>query len=231
MSSNLTLEQLSRVLPKSLKHNATQEIVDKVNNIKDDPLIREAYRENLLSYTNVMSQGRFKIGNYISAVKYMTHKLMGDTDILAYTKTFPDRFQSFVDSGTTAKDIASYVTSYNKNKLVNLVREQTLIPTHILNNDMYQTALNIQLRLATDPMVSDMIKQKAADSLLMHLKAPESTKIELDVNIKTDSVIKELRESTLKLVEQQQNMLANKLVTPKFIAEAPINVIDGELDE
>ena len=114
MSHDLTLDQLTKVLPKGFKNNATQKLVDKINLMVKDPIIREAYRDNLLSYTSVLTDGRFQIGHYVDAVKYITHKLMGDSNILAYTKTFPDRYQNFLANGTNDKDIASYVTSYNK---------------------------------------------------------------------------------------------------------------------
>ena len=64
------------------------------------------------------------------------------------------------------------MTSYNKNKLVNLILEQSMIPSWVLNQDMYQKALNVQCELmltANSEKVSD-----AANSILTHLKPPQS---------------------------------------------------------
>lgn len=231
MSQDLTIEQLHQALPKGLRKSATQELVDKVNTITTDPIVREAYRDNLLSYTSVMNDGRFKITQYIDAVRYITHKLMGNTNIEAYRKTFPDRYTNFIQNGTNAKDIASYVTSYNKNKLVNLVRDQSLIPTHILNADLYQKAINTQAEIMADPDVNSRDRTAAANSLLQHLKAPDSTKIELDVSVKTDNVISDLRKTTLDLVAQQKKMLEAGVVDAKEIAESNLSIIESEVDD
>jgi hypothetical protein len=229
MAHDLTIDQLSKALPKALRGNATQELVDKVNNLSTDPLVREAYRENILSYTKVMSEGRFQIGNYIEAVKYITHKVMGDTNLSAYRKTFPDRYKTFLNNGTSSKDIASYVTSYNKNKLVNLVREQTLIPTYILNADYYQKALNTQMEIMADKDVNARDRTAAANSILTHLKVPEATKVELDIGLKTDSVISDLRSTMVKLAGVQQKVISDGGATPKDIAESSVALIEGEV--
>jgi len=230
MAHDLTVAQFARVLPKAQKGHATQSLVDTINNIVSDPIVREAYRDNLLSYTSVMSNGKFKMEQYISAVKYVTHKLMGDSNILSYTKTFPDRYQRFLTENISDKDISSYVSSYNKNKLVNLVREQSLVPSHILNAGLYQEALNVQASLMNDEDVSSKVRSDAANSLLTHLKMPETTKIELDIGIKEDSVIDELRKTTLELVAQQKLMLRSGALNPKQVAESPI-IIEGECED
>ena len=229
MAHDLTIDLLAKAMPKGMRQSATQELVDKVNAIKSDPIVREAYRDNLLSFTRVLSDGRFQIGHYIDAVKYITHKVMGETNISAYMKTFPDRYQRFCLNGTSSKDIASYVTSYNKNKLVNLVRDQTLTPTWLLNADVYQQAINIQASLMTDPDVSPKVRSDAANSLLTHLKAPEATKVELDITVKTDNVIDDLRKTTMELVTQQRKMIESGMSNPKEIAESTITIIDSEV--
>ena len=188
MTAELTKDQLIRVLPKKMRKNINDDLVDNINNIVTDPLIRDAFKENLLSYTNVMRDGRFKIQQYLEAVHYVSHKLFGSTNIEAYTKTFPGRYQRYVDNGTAQKDIASYVTAYNKNKLVNLIMEQTLVPSNILNAHLYQEALNVNADLMHNAK-SEKVRADAANSLLTHLKMPETTKIELDVSLKEDKFL------------------------------------------
>jgi hypothetical protein len=146
---------------------------------------------------------------------------MGNTNIEAYTKTFPARYAYYLSNKTSPKDIASYVTSYNKNKLVNLIYEQTLVPTHILNADMYQKAINVQAELMMDDDVSPKVRSDAANSLLTHLKAPE-TKMEIDVTIKQDSTLSDLRATTEKLVQQQHALLTSGKVDAKFIAQSDL---------
>ena len=226
MSSNdLSLDQLKSALPKAFKHRASQELVDKFNTITKDDVMKEAYRDNLLSYTHVLMDGKFRMEQYTDAIRYITHKLMGSTNIDAYIKTFPDRYQNFVASGTSDKDIASYVTSYNKNKLVNIIYEQTMIPTYILNQDIYQKAINKQVSLMMDDTVSPHVQQRAADSLMVNLKPPEVAKVELNVKNKSTEITDELHNSLVKLAAKQKEMIEQGISRPKEVAEAPIHII------
>ena len=216
--SVLTLEQFKQVLPDNFKKTINQEFVDQVNQTLADPMMYELYRDNLLSYTQVMRDGKFKLVDYVNAVKYCSHKIMGATNIDAFVKTFPNRYQRFLASGTGQKDIASYITSYNKSKLVNLILEQSLIPSWVLNQDLYQKAINVQAELMINAN-SEKVRSDAANSLLNHLKPPEVQKVELDIGMKEHSSLNALRQSTMDLVEQQKKMVASGMLTVKDVAE------------
>ena len=220
----LTLEQFQMALPDKVKKSVNQELIDSVNTTLADPELFEAYRDNLLSYTRVMADGRFKITGYVDAVRYVSHKLMGSTNIEAYTKTFPDKYARFVAQGVQAKDIASYVTAYNKSKLVNLIFEQTLIPSYVLNQDLYQKALNVQADLMVTAH-SEKVRTDAANSLLTHLKMPEVTKVELDIGIKEDSSIAVLRAATLELARSQRLSMGAGQMTAQEAAHSTL-IID-----
>jgi hypothetical protein len=222
----LTVEQFRSALPDKIKKSINQELIDQVNSTLSDPEMYEAYRDNLLSYTKVMADGRFKVTEYVNAVKYVSHKLMGCTNIEAYSKTFPDKMQRFAAQGVVAKDIASYVTAYNKSKLVNLIFEQTLIPAYVLNQDLYQRALNVQADLMINAN-SEKVRTDAANSLLTQLKMPEVKKVELDIGVKEDSTIAALRETTLALARQQRLMLESGAMNAQDVAHSKL-VIDVE---
>lgn len=228
--SVLTVEQFKQVLPDKVKKSINQELIDQVNNTLGDPEMYEAYRDNLLSYTKVMADGRFKINNYIEAIKYVSHKLMGATNIEAYIKTFSDKYNRFIAQGVSAKDIASYVTAYNKSKLVNLIFEQTLIPSYVLNQDLYQKALNVQADLMISSK-SDKVRCDAANSLLTHLKMPETQKVELEIGIREDSTIAALRETTLALSRQQRLMMESGAMNAQQVAHSRLTIIDVEAKE
>ena len=225
----LTVEQFKVALPDKFKKSVNQELIDQINKTLADPDMYEQYRDNLLSYTKVMADGRFKISEYVSAVKYVSHKLMGATNIEAYTKTFPDKYQRFVRQGVAPKDIASYVTAYNKSKLVNLILEQTLVPSYVLNQDLYQKALNVQAELMLTAK-SEKVRSDAANSLLSHLKMPETQKVELDIAVKEDSSINALRATTLELARQQRLMLEAGAMNAQEVAHSKL-VVDVESRE
>lgn len=226
--SALTVEQFQKALPVKVKKSVNQELIDKINQTLSDPDSYESFRDNLLSYTKVMADGRFKLSNYIDAVKYVSHKLMGCTNIDAYMKTFPDKYNRFVQQGVSAKDIASYVTAYNKSKLVGLIMEQTLVPSWILNQDLYQKALNVQAELMVGAS-SEKVRCDAANSLLTHLKMPETQKVELDIGVKEDSSIAALREATMELARQQKLAIEAGSMDAERIAHSKV-VIDVEAE-
>lgn len=227
--TQLTIDQFKLALPDKVKKSVNQELIDHINKTLSEPELYEAYRENLLSYTKVMAEGKFKISSYVDAVKYVSHKLMGCTNIEAYTKTFPDKYQNFLLQGVVAKDIASYVTAYNKSKLVNLIYEQTLIPSYVLNQDLYQKALNVQAELMVNAH-SEKVRSDAANSLLTHLKMPEVTKVELDIGIKEDGSIAALRATTLELARQQRLMVEAGVMNAQQVAHSRL-VLDVEAKE
>ena len=224
----LTVEQFKAALPDKVRKSVNQEIVDNINKVLVNPEDYENYRNNLISWSSVIADGKFSVEQYVDAVRYVGFKTMGASNIDAYMKTFPDRYAAHLAKGTSAKDIASYVSAYNKNKLVNLILEQTLIPVHILNMDMYQRALNVQADLMMNAK-SEKVRCDAANSIMSQLKPPEIKKVELDITHKESSAIAELKQASLELARQQRAALEAGQMTAKDVAHSRIgNVVDVE---
>jgi hypothetical protein len=215
----LTKEQLQASMPKKFRHNVTDEMIDFINTTEGDEF-RDIYKENLVGFSDVIESGRYKMLDYINAVKFVSYKLVGDSNTIAYAKTFPDRYQRLVDKNTPAKTIASFSTAYNKGDLVHKILERTLVPVHILNMDIHQEAINTQADLMRSAK-SETVRQKAAECLIMQLKAPEAAKIEVDVNY-SNSSIDELRETTRALAQQQLQLIQSGAVTAEHVAKSDI---------
>lgn len=225
----LTEEQFKRVLPPQIAKTVNQVLIDQINQTLSHPDMYEEYRENLLSYGHVLKDGKFKMSSYIDAVKYVSHKLRGDTNIDAFVKAFPDKYQDYLARGVSSKDIASYITSYNKNKLVNIIYEQSMVPSWVLNQDNFQKAINVQVEMMLNAK-SEKVRSDAANSLLTHLKKPETTKIELDIEVKEDSTLSQIRAQTMELAAMQQKAIAAGVTTARGTAEAKI-IVDVEAKE
>ena len=103
---------------------------------------------------------------------------------------------------------------------------QTLVPHHVLNNHMYQEALNVQFELMKDAK-SEKVRSDAANSLLIHLKPPETTKIELDIGVKEDGIISSLKEKMIELAAMQKKHIELGISSANDIASSNL-VIDGE---
>ena len=227
----LSKAQFLKCLPKGSRGLLTEKLIEEVNNLIENTPLRESFRDNLLAYTHVLAEGKFKLKDYIRAIHYVSCKLMGDSNIDAYVKTFPDRYQSFIDNNYPVKDIHSVVTGYNKNLMVTKIMEQALVPTWLLNQDLYQKALNTAADLMLNAR-SEKVRIDAAATLLVQLKMPEAAKVHLDISVKEDDSITELRRSTLELVKQQRLMLESGAMSAKEVAEQRITkVIEGEVIE
>lgn len=214
----LTMEELRKTLPEKMSKTVNQDLLDSINKVLDTPELFETYRDNFTSYTSVLNDGRFKIMDYVNAVKYCSHKLMGCTNLEAFIKTFPDRYNSYLANGTSSKDIASYITAYNKNKLVNSIMEQSLIPSWVLNQDLYQKAINIQAELMVSAN-SEKVRSDAANSLLNHLRPPEVSKVELSVGLKKDSAMEDLKNTLTELALKQQQFIGAGVTQIKDVAQ------------
>ena len=226
----ITKEELQSTLTRSMRGRITDELVNDLNNLVMDDQIKEIYRENLLSFTSVIRDGKYKIKQYVDAVRYSTHKLMGKTNVVAYMITFPERWARLIAENTDQVIINSFAGAYQGTQLVQKIMEQSMTPTHVVNADIFQKAINRQASIMMDPGASFHVQSKAADSLLTHLKAPEAVKIKLDIGIKQDSVIDDLRASTQKLVQQQRAMLEASLMSTKEMAHSVL-IIDGEVTD
>lgn len=225
----LTEEQFKAVLPNQVKKTINKELMDYINSALVNPEEYENYRSNLLSYTQVMKDGRFTIKQYVNAVRYVSNKLMGKTNIDSYIATFPDKYQGFLVQGVETKDIASYITAYNKSKLVNLILAQTMIPSYVLNQDLYQKALNVQADLMLNAR-SEKVRSDAANSILNQLKMPETTKVEIDVGVKQDKTIEALQESVLELTNRQRDLIKAGVMTAGEVAKTRIIKKDDVID-
>ncbi len=218
--NKLTVEQIKSALPKNLRVAASQELADKINQASLDPIMAQHIRENFISYTTVLKDGKYKMEDYLNAATYVRFKLMGFNNEEAYQRTFPQRHENLVARGASRKDISAYVAAFHKGKLVNSIMEQTLIPVWVLNQDIYQKAINTQAELMLNAN-SELVRSNAADSLMNHLKKPEVKEVNLNLGAKENEGVKELNETLRKLAEQQQLAIGNG-VTTREIAAQPI---------
>lgn len=232
----LTNSEVTQALPPQLRATVDQDFVDMVNNASTDPEAAKMIRENFISYTGVLKEGRFKTEDYVHAVAYVSFKLMGYSNRESYSRTFPVRYQALVAKGTSDKDISAYVAAYNKNKLVNLILEQTLVPMWVLNQDAYQKAINTQLELMAYSK-SDKVRSDAANSILTHLKRPEKKEIELNLGVAENSGMAELKGMLTDLASRQQELIqegtpTKEIAHQKVIRGAPSDsgeVVDAEV--
>ena len=214
----ITEEELKQALPPALRTFASEELATKLDNITKDKHYAETIRQNFLSYTNVLQEGKYKTEDYFNAVAYVSFKLMGYNNTDAYARTFPDRYALLKAQGKTQQDISPYVAAYHRNKLVNKIMEQSIIPSWILNQDAYQEAINVNVRLMKSAK-SEKVQAMAADSLLKHLAKPETNDAPLiSIDMRKDSGLDELKAAITSLAQKQKEMIESGVPT-KTITE------------
>lgn len=219
----ITIDEVKKSLPTNLRSSVSQDLVDKLNNIDKDPTVVELVKESFVSYNSVLREGKFSITDYLNAVTYISFRLMNFNNQESYVRTFPDRYAAMKAAGKSEKDISSFVYAYNKNKLVNLVYEQSIIPTWILNQDAYQKAINKQVQLMNSA-TSELVQTQAANSILTHLARPkEAANFQLNINTEDTSGMKELRATLEELSRQQISMVQSGIGT-KEIAESGLTI-------
>ena len=101
------------------------------------------------------------------------------------------------------------------------------IPDHILYASVRHKAIAAQANLLNS--TNEYVVQKAADSLMNHLKAPDSAKISIEMGTKDTGVLADLSSALNNLARQQSQAITSGFANAKEIAHSTI--IDGELDE
>jgi hypothetical protein len=218
----ITFEEFKDALPTHIRKNLQPELIDVINTAIADPEQLAVFRENVIGLTSALKDGKFKIADYLSAVKFVSHRLLGDNQTTAWAKTFPQRYNDLIQRGIDRSEIGALTSRYGSSKLVILLMGQTMMPTHILNAPLYQKAINVQADLMMNAK-SEKVRCDAAANLLMTLKPPEVQKVELNIGVKEDSTIQELRETTMALARQQRQMIESGVISVKSIAQSKIS--------
>lgn len=225
----LTKEVLKSVATKNAKNHITDELVETINGIIREPEYREEFRDNVLGYLDVLGDKRVNMVEYINAVKFVGFKVRGSTDRDAYIKTFPDRFKRLSDEGK-GSDISAWTNGYKRSKMVIQMLERSIVPTYIVNADVYQDSINVLVKLMHNSK-SDLVRQASAKTLMDGLTPPEVTKFSVDVNIKEDDAMIAMRATTQALLEAQKGEIVSGRKSAFDIANTDLVVEEGEYDE
>ena len=220
------LEAVKKLLPKNQRNMITQEFLDTIENSMSNSLIADQFKENFITYLNVLSTGKYKIEDYINAVKFVSFKLLNYSNLDAYTATFPERYQRLKNEGQ--EQIDSFASAYAKGKLVIQIYQQTLVPSYVLNAPLHQEALNKLAVMINDPNVKGLIRVKACEAILNNTKPPESIKHEFSFGVDQQDTISDLRAITEELASTYRLALENGKTDLQSIANAKIITLDCE---
>lgn len=202
----LTIADVTQVVPATLKASITQSFVDHINNVVADPEVAEEVRNNFVSFSTVLRDGKYKMQDYLNAVVYTSYKMMDMSNLDAWCHTFPQRHAALVAAGKSKKDISAHVSMYTKGKLVAAVFEASFTPTWILNRDIHQKAVNHLADLMVNAQ-SEKVQCEAASALLTHLAKPKETGPMVNINMAETSGMNEMKDMLERLALQQQALI------------------------
>jgi hypothetical protein len=207
-----TAAELQSALPVHLRSKVTPALVNRLNSITQDPALAEEIRNNFVGFNNVMKDGKFKFEDYLNACAYSTYKMMGYTNQQAWGYTFPDKLAKMRAENRDDNYISAFVASFSKGKLVNIILEQAMIPSFVLNQDLYQKALNICAAMMVGAK-SEKVQVEAAKAILEATRAPERSQVQLDVTIKDTSGMSELKQLLQEVASTQIKQIEGGAMT------------------
>lgn len=234
----LTVEDVQNALP-SRKNAITQELVDVLNEVKDEAEFQgEPLLNTAVVYEKLMINNKASVREFVDAIRFCAYLVtMDDNYTEAYKKTF--YYRDFVKERISADtksikyaELTSAASRYRRNnKLVADLLVYSQAPLEIMFLGWRYKAVGV----LADTMMNaklDRDKINAAKELLVATKGPETKKIELDIGVKENSAIASLNEQLSVMAGKQVMLLesgARELSDFGSLKPKQEDVVDAEI--
>jgi hypothetical protein len=232
----LTLVTIQSQLAGSQKLLVDEGTVEEINRLATEPDYGPEFLESYLDHLNVLAESpRNNHTQYLAAIKFFSLVESGNSLTDAFIKVFPERYEARKaghpnpDSGKEI--VRGDASRYNGSRLVSEVRRVATVPVQLIHRHLLHEAILHNAKLMVGAR-SEMVQQKAADTLIRELKPQEDSTLKIEVDDGSTSVIAELAAATEALAAQQYKA-AHAGVPMKQIASAKIfrsedETIDGD---
>ena len=235
-TASMSLEEFKSLMPKKKQKFINQELLDMVRAAEVRGDFEGEFEKKVISYSSILTQGRYKTSDYISAVEFCTYYLAGDDQAEAYVKTFPNIVKRRILEGKVsyAKGAPSM---YYGGQLVQAIMAQAQMSVRMRHYNKIDYAVETLFQLTTSSTSTDRIRMESADKLLAHLKEPEKSHVEIEVGIKKDESGIALEKKLMEVATAQQEFFKNggdlkQLQKIKFVeGEEEDEAIDAEIEE
>lgn len=167
--------------------------IEELNKLIEDPEYGEEFLDQYISYFDIVNKNSsWNTAKYMNAMKFFTLIEGGNTAVDAYVKTFPDRLQSRLNRGESKYDMGGEASRYNASALVNEIRKVATIPVQLIHRHLLHKAIRKQADLMLNAR-SEMVQQKAAETLIRELKPAEDSNINLKIGADEDTKAQQAR--------------------------------------
>jgi hypothetical protein len=205
MQTDLTLDLIQSQLKPRQKLLVGEETIAEIQKLAEDPDYGPEFLDCYLDHLIILKENPSRNHNqYLHAMKFYSLVESGNSLTDAYIKTFPERWADRQrNRDSSKKDIMRGEASrYNGTLMVAEIRRVAAIPVQLIHRHLLHEAILVTAELMTTSK-SDMVKQRAADTLIRELKPSEDQTINVEVKDGSRSVIDELRKVTEDLAVAQ----------------------------
>ena len=231
----MTLDELKVLMPAKKQKFMNQELVDMINDAENRGDFDGEFEKKVISYSSVLTQGRYKTSDYIAAVEFCTYYLSGDEQAEAYVKTFPGKVKRRVLEGKSAYATGA-PSMYYGGQLVQAIMAQAQMNVRMRHYNKIDIMVETLFDLAISRLSTDRIRMEAADKVLTHLKEPDQSHIEIEVGIRKDESGIALEKKLIEVAELQKQAFINgvdlsQLQKIAFVEGQENDVIDADIEE
>lgn len=233
----LELEVLRDQLGKKKGHLVTQDVVDELNTLAENPEYGEEFIDYYVRYYNLLEKNnQWTTPKYMNAMKFFSLVEANHSLLDAYVKTFPDRLAARHARGETKQMMSGEASRYNASDLVNEIRKVARIPVELTNYHTFQQAIRRSVELMNDPEVSPAVQQKAAESLIRELKPKEDATVNIKIGMSDEAKNQQARlvDHIGQIAMNQQKMLASGMKIEeiqRLNVQISKDVLDAEVEE
>jgi len=87
-TEGMSLEEFKALMPKKKQKFINQELLDMVKAAEHRGDFDGEFEKKVISYSSILTSGRYKTSDYIKACEFVTYYLNGDGQAEAYVKNF-----------------------------------------------------------------------------------------------------------------------------------------------
>lgn len=237
----LTLVTVQSQLTGQQKLLVDEGTIEEINKLATQPDYGAEFLESYLDHLNVLADSpRNNHTQYLNAIKFFSLVECGNSLTDAYVKVFPERYEKR-KKGNPEPDkgkemMRGEASRYNGSRLVSEIRRVATVPVQLIHRHLLHEAILTTAELMTTAR-SEMVRAKAADTLIRELKPAEDQTLKIEVEDGATSVIQELANATQALAAKQHEAVMSGGVKMKEIAGAKIfreeeeDIIEGEATE
>ena len=232
MKNELSLDLVQSQLKPKQKLTITQETLDEINQLAENPDYGPEFLDSYLDHLNIYKESPSRSHEqYLSAIKFFTLVESDNSLTDAYIKTFPQRYEdrkrNLPFDKRDKKIMRGEASRFNSSKLVCEIKKVATVPVQLIHRHILHEAILSQADLMRNAK-SEMVRQKAGATLIQELKPEEDQTLTVKVEDGTTSIIDDLRAAAEKLAAAEfQSVQAG--VPLKDIANTNIVTIDKEM--